>query len=75
MLDGFEGLSTTLPIADQCRLPLHWQPEKASAVLTVVSVPGVTVIEPIVGGFGLDVEQLGARPFKLYTTGGATGVA
>ena len=75
MLDGFEGLPTTLLIADQCRLPLHWQPEKASAVLTLVSVPGVTVVEPTAGGFGVAVEQLGARPFRLYTTGGAAGAA
>jgi len=42
-------------------------------VPTLVSVPGVTVAGPIVGGFGIDVEQLGAMPFKLYTTGGAAG--
>ena len=44
-------------------------------MLTLVSVPGLTVTGPTVGGFGADVEQLGAMPFKLYTTGGARGVA
>jgi hypothetical protein len=53
----------------------HWQPEKATTVLTFVVVPGVTVIELTVAGLGTDEVQLGASAVKLKLTGAAAGAA